>query len=349
MKKAIVSFLMILCFSLCFVGCNNSLSNEYWKDTSANLTEYFETQIFSDTLNPTFNDNLQEIMEADYGTEYAELASVYGSLFKQTIFCSQKYANVFMAVPTTENNKLQGAFKTININLENFKTEIDKFAISKANYLSHINFTDQNTAQSEIEKARLNKFKLDYLSLLQKAYELSNSIFNAYTIGYYNFLDLSQVEPNSLTAIQIDINLKIALNGSNLQIASSEINLLRVQIEKQTESGINKFWDSCKIFFQDAVVKVYDNDYSGADSTIVYNKLSAWQGVYAEFIEDVNKFDKIVNEIKLDVLAHYDNDAFAYSQATKQPADQSKATFFLNYYKNVELLNKYALNLINFD
>lgn len=346
MKKIIVSLLMFACCLFCFAGCGESLPENYWQDTSTKLTSFFDSEEFKATFNGSYNSNIDSLMEQDYGKIYLELKEVYLPLYEQSIFCSQKYANVFMAVPTNKTNKLKSKFIEINSNLSALSQEIEKFATDKANYISNIDFSDEQTATSQIEIARLNKFKKSYLSLLQKAYTLSSSIFDAYTIGYYNFIDFSNIEANELTASQIDINLKLALNGSNLQLGNSAINVLCLYLNKEVENDYDDFWQSSKTFFGNAVKEAYNKDFSSVDVSEMYNKFKLWQGVYSEFVEDAKTFNDILKDINLDVLKRYEDDTFAYAQATKEPTNQGKANFFLNYSQNVDLLFDYASNLI---
>ena len=189
--------------------------------------------------------------------------------------------------------------------------------------------------------------KQNYLSLIKKAYNLSVSIYDAYTEGYYSFIDLSKVKESDLTSSQIEINLKLALNGSNLQLANSSINILSLYLNKEVENDYDQFWQSSQKFYKDALQLAYQKDLNGLDVSTMYNKLKIWQGVYLEFVEDSNIFNDVLNDINVELLKKYNNDAFAYSQATKEPTDQGKAIFFLNYNKNIDLLFEYAYNLIN--
>lgn len=350
MKKFILSLLLIVCCMFCFSGCNNDLSGKYWEDTSKTLVEYFNSETFKSVL--SYSQNLNDLMEKEYGNAYLELKDVYNPLFEQTIYCSQKYANVFMVVPTNDNNNLKGKFKSINTNIQELKSEVLNFLTKKSNFESHINFQDEKTATSEIEKARLNKFKIEYLKLISKSYELSNNIYTAYTIGYGDFIDFNYTKSEDLTPSSIEFYTKLALNGSNLELVNSSINVLQVHINKEMDSDYAQFWQNSQKFFNDALKVAYEFNYAenfkdDASKTNIYNKFKVWKGVCNQFVEDAKTYNDIVKDIQIDILKKNNNDPKKYALALNDVTAESKANYYLNYYKNVELLYNYSVALIS--
>lgn len=355
MKKIIVSLLLILCCGLCFAGCKETLPENYYKVAGEQMEAYFTGEDFTKSINMNFSAELESLMSKEYGSEYAELKNIYAPLYEQTIFCATKYANVFVkgVIPANESEKLKDYFRNINKCLDSLKKEINQFNINRSNYESYITFSDNSTvAQSEIEKSRLKRFKLDYLSLLSKAYDLSENVFKAYNEGYNSMVNFEENSSNIFeeNSYLIEINLKLALNASNLQLTNSAIKTLRVYLNKDVDNEYDKLWNSSVDFFENNVKRAYsmtEDDFTKLDAENIYNKLKSWSGVYNIFVEDAKTYNDIVSNIKLDILKKYGYNAKEYAIATKDKTNESKANFFMNYYKNIEQLNNYSLRLIN--
>ncbi len=344
MKKYILSFLLIVCVMFCFAGCNNSMPEEYWQDTATKLTQFLDSEEFTATIDVTYSSNLQTIMASSYGKAYAELNTIYAPLYKQSIFCTQKYSNVFLqSKPISNSAKLYGEFKNIQKKLEDFKANVANFTTEKANYETNVDYTDQATATNEIEKARLKKFKLEYIKLIESAYGLSSEIFSAYTTGYFDFTNYDEIEDSDFTTGLIDINKKIALNASNLQLAHSSIKVVKLYINKEVDNDYDNYWQTSNNFFTQVESSFYDRTLSGN----VLEKFKTWKNVYNAFLDDAKMFDEIVSGLKLNVLKKYNYDTKIYAEKTGDSLDQSRANFFLNYYKNVELLYNYTNNLVS--
>ena len=77
------------------------------------------------------------------------------------------------------------------------------------------------------------------------------------------------------------------------------------------------------------------------------NKLKVWKGVYDVFVSDAKTFNDIVSGLDFWALQDCNYDAKKYAEITKDSTNEGKVNFFLSYYKNIEKLNTYALNLIN--
>lgn len=353
MKKIILSLLLIICCGFCFAGCKENLPENYYTITGEELTTFFASEDFTKSLSYDFSAELEKLMAKDYAKNYAELKNIYAPLYEQTIYCATKYANVFVkgTMPTNDSDKLKKYFRNINSDLESFKREVSLFNTNRANYESYINFADDEAkSKTEIEKARLNRFKQAYLSLLNKAYSLSENIFMAYNEGYNSFINVETTSSTNLEPYLIEINLKLALNGSNLQLANSAIKTLQVYLNKEVNNEYDKLWASSVNFFTDTVKVAYnmtEDDFKAINADEMFNKFKVWKGVYDVFSSDAKTFNDIVSDIKLDVLKKYNYDTKKYAEVTNDKANEGKANFFLSYYKNIEKLNTYALNLIN--
>lgn len=353
MKKIILSLLLIICCGFCFAGCKENLPENYYTVTGQELATFFASEDFTKSLSYDFSAELEKLMAKDYAKNYAELKNIYAPLYDQTIFCAIKYANVFSkgTIPTNDSNKLKDYFRTINSDLEDFKKQVTLFNTSRANYESYITFADsEETAKSDIERIRLNQFKLDYLSLLNKAYNLSANIYFAYEEGYNSFINADETAPENFKPYLIEINLKLALNSSNLQLANSAIKTLQVYLNKEVDNEYDKLWKSSVNFFTDTVKVAYnmsESDFEAIDAGTMLNKLKVWKGVYDVFVSDAKTFNDIVSGLDLWALQDCNYDAKKYAEITKDSTNEGKVNFFLSYYKNIEKLNTYALNLIN--
>lgn len=345
--KKFITLMLVLCCAFFVVGCGDNLSETYWEDTSKVLTEYFESEKFQQISNLTFNDNLNILIKSDYGSKYAELENVYKPLFNQTIFCSPKYAKVFLAVPVDNNKELKSKFIKINSNFEEFKKEIDEFLIHKTSYEINVDYTDETTATSSVEIKRLNNFKLDYLQLLKKAYNLSESIYNAYLTGYHNFYDYNNVSVEDITELTIDAERKLALNSANLQIANSAIKVLDIYLTKDYENNFDNYFNVSHDFFDSALKKVYENTTSEENLSNALSKLKTWKGVYDDFVKDSYVFEDVINNLDLNALKKCNYDSAEYAIFTKNPENEGKANFYLNYFKNVQIIYDFSLNLLN--
>ena len=345
MKKIITSLMLLVCFAFCFTACDNSpLGEQYWLETSTALTQYFATEDYRKVSNIAFNANIQTISGEAYGAEFAELDDLYAKLFNASIFTSEKFATVLTVTPVNTQGDFKSKINTAYNNLQNFKSAVTKFLDAKAVYEARIDFTDEESVTSAIEKSRLVKFKLEYLNVIQSAYSLSDSLYDAYTVGYYNFSDFDAIEAANFSADEIEINRRLAINGSNLQLVDSAIKVLKIYNAKEIHNDYNNYWQVSQKFFTDVVEYAYNNQLS-TDSTLL-EKFATWKGVYDEFLLDSQRFSNVVANIQLDVLKKHNNDTLAYAQATQNPLDQSNANFFLNYYKNVNLLFDYTKELV---
>lgn len=346
MKKIITSVLMLVCFMFCFTACGDTLGEEYWIDTSNALTQYFNTPEYTQVADITFNSNIETIIKQDYGKEFAELKNVYAKLFTAGMFFAKNNAAVLTITPINTQNGFRNKIVEVNNNLETLKTKVLEFLEAKTVFEDRIDFTAESEVSKPIEKSRLVKFKMDYLDVIQSAYKLSLSLYDAYTLGYYTFSDFVNIDSASFSAEQAKINRTLAINGSNLQLVDSAIDVLKLNNAKEVYYDYNNYWQISQKFFDDVVVVYTSNqDQLTVDATLL-NKFIVWKGVYDEFLLDSQRFENVVKDINFDILKRCNNDAETYANETKNPLDQSKAEFFLNYYKNVNVLYDYTKTLV---
>lgn len=344
MKKIFTSVFMLVCFMFCFSACSEPLNEEYWLDTSASLTTYFATEDYKKVANITFNTNINTIMEQSYGKEFLELKNVYANLFKASAFAAEKYATVLTVTPVNIEGEFKNKIVNVNNKLRDLKTSVQIFLDAKAVYEARIDFTDEANVNSAIEKSRLIKFKMDYLNIIESVYNLSTSLYDAYSVGYYTFSDFNNIDPANFSTEQIEINRKLAINGSNLQLVDSAINVLKMYNAKEIYYDYNNYWQVSQKFFTDVVEYAYNNTLS-TDSSLL-DKFVIWKGVYNEFLLDSQRFENVVKNLQLDKLKRCNNDTLAYAIETGNPLDQSNANFFLNYYKNVNVLYDFTKELV---
>lgn len=344
MKKTITSLLLLVCCVFCFTACGGLLGEEFWLETSTALTDYFSTAEYKKVSKITFNSNIQTIAGQSYGAEFAELTELYDVLFDAGIFCAEKFAVVLTVTPVNKTGEFKAKIEKAYQNLGALKEQVTDFLAKKAVFENRIDFTDEESTVSAIEKSRLVKFKLEYIKLIESAYTLSFSLYDAYTSGYYNFSDFKSIDVANFSADEIEINRRLALNGSNLQLVDSAIRVLKIYNTKEIYNDYNDYWRVSKKFFNDVVKYAYEHTLSTSSSLL--NKFAVWKGVYDEFVQDAQLFSQIVDGLQLDVLKKHNNNPYQYAQATGNPQDESNANFFLNYYKNVDLLYDYTKQLV---
>lgn len=328
----------------CFTACGETMGENYWLDTSASLTQYFASQEYKAISDISFSSNINTIIATDYGEEFAELENVYAKLFTASIFTAEKFASVLLVTPLNSDNGFRASISNINDKLQDFQQAINDFARAKKVYEARIDFTDQESVVSALEKSRLVKFKLDYLKLINSAYDLSNSLYKAYQLGYYNFSDYANIEASKFSQEEIEANRKLALNGSNLLLVNSAIKVLNIYNTKEVYYNYNNYWQTSQKFFTDVVVKAYNTNQS--NNTNILEKFVTWKGVYDLFVQDTQKFNNIVSDLKIDILKKCNNNTLEYARQTGNPLDQTNANFFLNYYKNIEVLYTYTNQLV---
>lgn len=355
MKKFILTLVLIVSCAFCFVGCDAS-NQDYWTPVSNSLTEFFASEAYQSPNSINFSDELDALIESAFGQDYAELTTTYIPLYNQSIFCSQKYAQVLAFTPSSKSANLKSAFGDISDDLEDYKAQILAFNTSKTNYESHLASTyskstenvvvlDSTKALSDFELTHLSKFKADFLSLIQTAYKLSQSVYGAYTKGYHNFVDYNTIDAENFTAEIIQDEQKLALNSTNLQLAGTQIKVLKLYVTKERTSDYNNFCNISKTFFE-AMQSAYDTGLGTVDATQTLSKFKKWKGVYDLFIEDSQHFDQVIKDIKVDILKDCNNNAEEYAKEMEDPKAKSLALFYINYYNNAQILYDYTMSLV---
>lgn len=344
MKKYLLTFVLILGCALCVVGCDKT-DKDYWTPVSTELTTFFASDEYQSPSEIQFGEKLTTLISSDFGQDYAELINVYIPLYKQTVFCAQKYAQVLAFTPSNKSVKLKSAFKEISSNLIDYKEQINSFKTSKNNYESYITFTDKNTALSDQKLTRLSNFKVDFLELITSAYNLSNSVYQAYTIGYHDFANYAVLDAESFTAEIIKDDQKLALNSVNMQLSNTAIKVLKLYVTKEQTSDYDDFWQISQTFYT-AMQSQYGTELEVTDFATALKNFKTWKGVYDLFIQDSKHFENVIENIKVDVLKECKNDADKYAEKIGSSKAKSEALFFINYHNNVEYLYNYTITLI---
>ncbi len=334
MKKIILTLVLLLTFTFCLAGCDGG---NYWEITSANADEVFTSENFEDVFNIEFSSNLQTIM--GQSSSYAELEDVLNPLFESAVYYSYMHYKDFLIVPQNKTSKFKNAIKQVDKNISKFKNDLSEFVDAKADYESYITFTSQEEATKDSELARLLLFKREYITVIESAYNLSESLFEARRAGYYDYSDYTSQE--ALADERADCSL--AVNASNLEITKIAIKITRAYNAKQMASEYENYWQTAQSFHNN-VVKEFENN----SLTIASNakeKLQVWQGVYNMFITECNTLNTVMKNIDVWQLAKCGNSASSYAQETGKEQDETMAAYYLNFYNNVELLKEYTLDI----
>lgn len=335
MKKIILSILIMVCVLFTATGCDG-LGDKYWEATSISAGELFATENFNKTLNIDFNSNINSISASSYGESYAELTMVFEPMFESAISYAYVYYADLMIVPKNETGAFKDEIKKINEKLVNFEEDLAEFLQKKQEYESYITFTDETKATSDIENARLLLFKRDYITIIESALELSENFFNARRYGYYDFLDYSNPD---VELIDVNADAALAVNASNLEITRTAIKILRAYNAKEMASEYSNYWASAQSYYNNLV-----KSFANGSLTVVPNakeQLNVWRGVYDLFVLETEQFNNVLENIDLDLLSKCNN-SNEYAEETGNPEDAIYADYFINFYKNLSVLEKYT-------
>lgn len=336
MRKLILAFIMILSCAVCFTACDG-LGEKYWEDTSALADKVFVSSEFDSVYNIDFCSNLDTIMTQGYGASYFELKDVLSPLFEASIYYSYNHYKDLLIVPKNQSGDFKNKIKAVNKNIQEFEEALQVFNQKKTEYEVFITFTDDAEANSDLELARLLKFKREYITVIESAYNLSESIFEARRVGYYDFSDYSA--SGNLVDDQADCSL--AVNASSLKIAKSAIQITRAYNAKEMASEYENYWIQAKAFHT-SVVKQFENGAFTIPAD-VKDRLLTWRGVYDMFESDSNTFNDIIKKIDLKKLSKCNYDTKAYALLTGNEQDEIYANYFLNFYEEVALLYSYTI------
>lgn len=339
MKKIIASIFVLLASVFCFSACDG-LGEKYWELVSTNSATVFESENFDSVYNISFNQKLSYIMEQGYGEDYKEIKTVLSPMFESAIYYAYKHYNDFLIVPLNESGEFKNQIKDVYKKIDQFSSALQVFVTKKADYESNISFTSEQWATSDLNKSMLLKFKREYITIIESAYNLSESIFEARRLGYYDFSDYSSQE--ELSDASADCSL--AVNASNLQITKTAIKITRAYNAKEIANKYENYWSLSQNFYK-SVVKPFEEDLLTASANIKEN-LAAWLNAYEMFKAECETLDEVIEKIDLKKLTNSVN-AEDYATKTGNEIDRVYAEYFLNFYQKVALLNEYTVSIFN--
>lgn len=339
MKKILISIFMIMASVLCFTACDG-LGEKYWELVATDSAIVFESENFDNVYNISFGQNLSYIMAQSYGKDYAEITTVLSPMFESAVYYAYKHYNDFLIVPLNESGDFKKQIKDVYKKIDQFSSALQVFVTKKAEYESNITFTSEQTATSDLEKAMLLKFKREYITIIESAYNLSESIFEARRLGYYDFSDYSSQE--DLSDASADCSL--AVNASNLQITKTAIKITRAYNAKEIANKYENYWSLSQNFYQ-GVVKPFEEDLLTESANIKEN-LEAWLHAYEMFKAECQTLDEVIQKIDLKKLTNSVS-AEDYATKTGNEIDRVYAEYFLNFYQKVALLSEYTASIFN--
>jgi len=175
---------------------------------------------------------------------------------------------------------------------------------------------------------------------------LSESMFNAYTIGYNNFSTLDELEDVEDTVLQANINqnIKLAVNSCNNQFTKLAHSILTFFNASKVADNYAQYYNTATTFYS-TVAKDFTES-SQTNTQALLDKLVIWKGVYDEFMQEVQVFDQITKQIDFEILVRFDNDIDKYVEYTGNQQDRSKLNYFFDYVNNLQVLNDYTVALI---
>lgn len=340
MKKIILAVLMLVCSLFCFTGCDN-LGETYWKDTHMVASEIFTSQAFTKAYEISYNQNIEDIMDASYGTLYLELEEVFDPLFKSAISYSYFHYEDLQISPKNNNEDLKNAIKAVNASLESFKNTLNHFNTEKELYESWITTTNKDEVTSVSSLSHLQLFKREYIALIEKAYVLSSSIYNARRIGYYNFSDYSDEKVELLDS---SADCDLAISASNLEILDVAIRIVKEYNTKESASEYEDFWKAANDYYKNIIITFKEGSRTPVEDVKV--KLYNWNVIYDMFKVEKSKLFNAVSKIDLELLVECGNNLDKFEEETNKTA-RIYAEYYLNFYNNVDVLNSYSANLFN--
>lgn len=336
MKKIILTLVLMLTFTFCLAGCDGG---NYWEVTSAKCDEIFTSENFENVFNINFSSNLQTIMGQSYGKSYAELEDVLAPLFESAVYYSYMHYKDFLIVPQNKTSKFRNAIKKVDKDVAKFETALNEFVDAKEDYEAYITFTSEADATKDTEQARLLLFKREYITVIESAYNLSESLFEARRAGYYDYSNYS----SQAALVDERADCSLAVNASNLEITKIAIKITRAYNAKQMASEYKNYWAAAQSFHNNVVREFENNSLTIASD--VKEKLLIWQGVYNVFKTECNTLNNVMKNIDVWQLAKCGNSASAYAEQTGTEQNETLATYYLNFYNNVETLKEYTLDI----
>lgn len=339
MKKIVLILAFILSVGVVFAGCDNN-NEDFWSATTTNLQTLFESENYGLVKDITFNEQINTISQQGYGQLYKDLTEVYAVTFNASIFLAENYKSAFMLNPVNKTNRLRDKIKDINKNIDSLNNQISIFLTEKNRYEITVNSTEESIVQSLTEQSRLIDFKQHYLNLIEKAYNLSVSVNEAYSEGYYNIdsytVSVSDEQVNKSYA-------QLALNFVNLNQCNMAIKTLNFFNAKTTSVNTN-YVQTCINYFKNILTPYMQDELSLAEN--FNNKFVAWREVFYDFNSESVLVVDIMNNLNLITLQQSNMNAQDYAERTNNPEDKIKVQLFLDFYKSAEILKSYTTALV---
>ena len=339
MKKLSI-LLVLICFVFIISGCSGELGEKYWETISAQSQEVFLSEDFDKAYNITYSYNINAIMNASYGADYAELKTVFEPIFQSAISYAKNHHGD-LTIANNTNDEFKKLVYDLKKDLDDFNAQLKTFNKAKDNYQSNITFNTEQKATSNIEKTRLLKFKREYITLIEKAKALSDSVFEARRVGCYDFSDYS----TEAELISPNVDVALAINATNLQIVDVSIKVVRAFNAKSQASEYSNYYSAAKDYYN-TFIKAYDNNELTLTDDIK-SKLNIWQGAYDIFKEDVIQFNNVLSQLDLNLLKKQNYDAEKYANQTGDAQDINRVNYFNEFYKKLSYLKEYSLILFN--
>ena len=338
MKKIVLILTMVLTCTFCFTACDG-LGKQYWSDMSVNAEDVFTGENFDAIYNIDYSTNLDYIISQPYGQSYAELKYVLSPLFESAIYYAYNHYKDFTIEPRNQSGEFKNKIKDVNNALEKFESELKIFNEKKVEYERFITFVSMEEATSGLELSRLLLFKRDFITAIESAYNLSEKVFEARRVGYYDFSDYSSDE----ALVDESADCSLAVNISNLSITKCAIQITRAYNAKEMAAEYQNYWTQSQDFYS-YIVKPYENG-SKTNVADVKSQLYTWQGVYNLFKEECELFQEVLSNIDVHLLSKCGNDTQVYAERTGNEQDKAFAEYYLNFYKNVATLKDYTNKL----
>ena len=340
MKKIIASILLMFCCVLLISGCNK-LEEKYWETTADAAQELFDGENYKQIVG-NYNSNLTLIMNAAYGESYNELTLVLDPLFKSTIYYAEHHFGDFRVIPKNDNSAFKKEIKKLNNSIAEFKESVDEYVQLKSEYLSHITSSSEEFANNTVELGRVLIFKRQYISLIEKAQELSTNLYNARKVGYYDFSDYANIDV-VLEDPASDVSLAIAT--TSLKINECALKIVRAYNVREMASEYQEYWQASQNFYNNTILKFRENQTTLSENT--KQKMHDWMGAYQLFCNDVKIFNDVIDKLNLKLLSNKEYDSEEYAKETQNAKDELHVEYYLEFHEKIEKLAQYANNLFN--
>lgn len=338
MKKIALTLLLVISCMFGISGCQ-ALGKNYWEDTAKKAEVIFTSENFERVYDIKFNASLKTLFGLSYGSSYKELVDVFDPMFDSAIYYAYVHYNDFLIVPQNNTNSLKASIKRVHTKLENLSNALDEFLQAKSDYEKFIDFTSSQEALSDLEQARLLKFKRNYITIIESAIALSEEIFNARRIGYYDFSDYTAEEE----LVDENSDCSLAVNACNIKITKIAIKILRAYNAKEMAFEYKNYWTAAKDFYNKLVKGFEDGMLNVANS--VKSKLYLWKNAYDLFASEEQTLLETIKKIDLQELTRAGNNADTYATKTGNEIDKYYAKYYLSFHERINTLKGYTEDL----